>query len=364
MKCFICSEVQAPNLLASFQLSLCCGIGSHAACRANTVHSKNKITQTEFVMNVKCLSCKKRCYHLPHPKGIKQLLKWAKKGELWALEFAGQLYDGGDGVEQDVVKAREYYQRAAENGSCGDSSYNLAGMCGAGDGGEKNLEQSKYWYEEAIKREVPSVAMAMTNLGLGFKKGLGCYDLGSSEKNINRAVELLTSAASRGQGNAQYHLGMMYFSGNGVDQDYRVARDLFFKSSMIPGANQNTAARYLEIIEHHGCSFCFKGATVTAVGSSYSVVSSASLHENCKCGTAKYCNKICQQGHWQSQYVFLLLLLLLMIYDVSQFLFFSLFFFLFFSFFFFFFSARKNIGVYYEKRTKITTCFVVFVPES
>jgi TPR repeat protein len=39
------------------------------------------------------------------------------------------------------------------------------------------------------------------------------------EKNLQRAAELMTSAAERGLAIAQYHLGLMYSNGEGVSRD-------------------------------------------------------------------------------------------------------------------------------------------------
>lgn len=58
------------------------------------------------------------------------------------------MYDKGEGVAQDFLKARECYELAAKQGHTG-AQYNLAHMYLKGDGGEKNLMISKEYFRQA-----------------------------------------------------------------------------------------------------------------------------------------------------------------------------------------------------------------------
>ena len=87
--------------------------------------------------------------------------KGAEQGDEEALSAIGSLYFYGDGVEQDYLKALEYWEKAAEMGS-GQAYYSLGFLYGAGLGVEKSLEKAKEYYLLAADH---GDAMAWTVLG-------------------------------------------------------------------------------------------------------------------------------------------------------------------------------------------------------
>lgn len=58
------------------------------------------------------------------------------------------------------------------------------------------------------------------------------YQLGFGvEKNISKAAEFYQVAAEKGYAPGQYNLGLMYYDGVAVKQDYNKAYDLFKKAA-------------------------------------------------------------------------------------------------------------------------------------
>lgn len=79
----------------------------------------------------------------------KYFLKSAELGCPDAQFFAGQLYEYGEHVEKDLVKAAQLYREAADNGNMA-AQYNLGVLYTNGDGGvTKNIEQAKHYYQLA-----------------------------------------------------------------------------------------------------------------------------------------------------------------------------------------------------------------------
>ncbi|MCN7433990.1 sel1 repeat family protein, partial [Escherichia coli] len=72
--------------------------------------------------------------------------------------------------------------------------------------------QAKDWYEKAAEQ---NFANAQFNLGMLYYKGEGV------KQNFRQAREWFEKAASQNQPNAQYNLGQIYYYGQGVTQSYR-----------------------------------------------------------------------------------------------------------------------------------------------
>jgi len=60
----------------------------------------------------------------------------------------GVCYQDGDGVEQNLARAVELYQQAAEQGEAG-AQYNLGVIYHSGSGVEKSLETAVQWWTKA-----------------------------------------------------------------------------------------------------------------------------------------------------------------------------------------------------------------------
>ena|ERR1700683_5355769 len=81
----------------------------------------------------------------------------------------GLHYDLGEGVSQDYVKAREFYQKGADAGNA-QAMNNLGALYEEGQGVSQDYAMAREWYEKAANAGFPH---AMGNLGLLYYKGEG-----------------------------------------------------------------------------------------------------------------------------------------------------------------------------------------------
>ncbi|PLX39655.1 MAG: exopolysaccharide biosynthesis protein [Hyphomicrobiales bacterium] len=137
--------------------------------------------------------------------GTKAYFAGDKKTALDALSFAaenghplaqwklGRMYQNGDGVPEDDLKAYEYFRSIAD--AHADESPNSP--------------------------EAPFVASAFVALGSYYVTGINDTAV---KPNLDRAREIFSFAASYfGDAEAQYNLGRMYLEGSGGDRNPRQA---------------------------------------------------------------------------------------------------------------------------------------------
>jgi TPR repeat protein/serine/threonine protein kinase len=192
-------------------------------------------------------------------KAVELYQKAADLGHANAMRKLGYCYYNGSGVEKDVEKAVELYQKAADLGNA-DAMYNL-GLCYFyGSGVEQNVEKAVELYQMAADL---GDADAMFKLGLCYDNGSGvkhdaekavelyqkaadlgdagamfnlalCYEDGIGvEKDVEKAVELYQKAADLGHAQAMYNLGVCYDTGNGVEKDMEKTVELYQKAAIL-----------------------------------------------------------------------------------------------------------------------------------
>ena len=155
----------------------------------------------------------------------------------------------------------------------------------AGSAGiEERVKRVRRWVERGK-------AWAQSSLGEMYYQGDGV------DQSYQRARELWELAAKQGNADAQCNLGTLYANGQGVEQSFETARELWMKSA--EKGNENAILGLQQIDKHEGrttpsftppkrCSTCDAPKTST--------------HKlrNCKCKGAQYCNSKCQAAHWKS----------------------------------------------------------------
>lgn len=94
--------------------------------------------------------------------------KLASKGDMNAQLNLGIMYDTGQGVAADPVKAFTWYLAAAEKGSP-DAQYTLGLMFNAGRGVTSDVGQAAHWFYQAALHNLP---MAQYELGSLYANGL------------------------------------------------------------------------------------------------------------------------------------------------------------------------------------------------
>jgi len=79
---------------------------------------------------------------------LRELRPLAEQGDPGAQFYLGLLYENGDGVPRDFVKARQWYEKAAAQGEAKAQFY-LGMQSAYGEGGPMDLVQAHMWYSLA-----------------------------------------------------------------------------------------------------------------------------------------------------------------------------------------------------------------------
>jgi TPR repeat protein len=144
-----------------------------------------------------------------YKSAIEQLEVMTKQQHPEAEFLMGMMYEYGRGVEQDFVKAANWFRRSAEQGNVAAQT-NLALLYVNGKAGKTDYKEAVRLLEKAA---ATGSATAIYNLGLRYAKGEGV------EKNPEKAAELYRKAAEKNDPFAQYNLSYAYAKGDGVPVD-------------------------------------------------------------------------------------------------------------------------------------------------
>ena len=154
-------------------------------------------------------------------------LYWIKQsanvGQPDALALLGDCYLYGWGVEQDYERAFSFLDNAIEKGNA--RAMNSAGECFYyGWGVEQNYEEAASCYTIAAEN---GDINGMVNIGI-------CYDNGEGvEQDFEKACYWYNKAIEEGEsGDAYAHIGMWYFEGVVLEQDYQAAGTLFINACL------------------------------------------------------------------------------------------------------------------------------------
>lgn len=149
-----------------------------------------------------------------HAQALPLLQELAEQEYTPAQLALAKMYDFGQGVTKDPVKAAHWYRQAAINGDA-NAQDNLASCYYFGSGVPKNLEAAATWHRRAADRGYPP---AYNNLGLCYRNGEGV------PQDEVMAAQCFRRAAELGNPAGQYNLGRCYFHGIGVLADEEMAR--------------------------------------------------------------------------------------------------------------------------------------------
>ncbi|MDG4594290.1 MAG: SEL1-like repeat protein [Candidatus Contendobacter sp.] len=164
--------------------------------------------------------------------------KAAEQGNAEAQFNLGVMYANGYGVKQDYAQARQWFQKAADQGLA-NAQFNLGVMYDEGQGVKQDYSQARQWYQKAAEQ---GEADAQSNLGMMYSEGKGV------KQDYSQAIQWYQKAAEQGHANAQHNLGVMYIDGRGVKQDYGQARQWSQKAAEQghTGAQFNLGKMYAE----------------------------------------------------------------------------------------------------------------------
>ena len=172
-------------------------------------------------------------------ESLRKVYEDAKQGNAEAQLRIGDCYFWGYGTEKNSAEARDWYKKAAEQGSA-------AAQCALGDyyrRFEREEEEAEACYRKAAEQDY---AAAQHKLGLyycdadeaiewyrkaaeqGYAKAqctLGdcCYNGEGIEKDLKEAVKWYQKAAELGLAEAQWRLGNCYGEGKGIGKNQKEA---------------------------------------------------------------------------------------------------------------------------------------------
>ncbi|OJW50839.1 MAG: hypothetical protein BGO67_09985 [Alphaproteobacteria bacterium 41-28] len=160
------------------------------------------------------------------------------KGNATSIRNLGLCYFEGKGVEKDLSKARELFEEAAEKGhKSGEMFYALGRLYNYGQGGaQQSYYKANEYFKEGINR---GYFASYVDLGLNYFYGYGV------PQDYKKALKYLEKAKTNGweSGEMFYALGWLYNYGQGGAQiDLAKARDYFQN-----GNNNGYAASYVDL---------------------------------------------------------------------------------------------------------------------
>lgn len=149
-----------------------------------------------------------RAYRLAghYDQSIIEHLRAIELGHDRAMVVLGLMHWAAQGVEQDLERARLFFEEAWDRGESAAGTA-LAAMYREGAGVEQDYGAALRWYQDAASR---GNDWAMYNLGEMHETGKGV------KANIEEAVRWYTRSARSGELTAQYRLAKIYERGLGV----------------------------------------------------------------------------------------------------------------------------------------------------
>lgn len=163
------------------------------------------------------------------PTTIKGLETAALEGDSKALVQLGYKYFTGNGVDRDVVKAREYYLKAAEYGEHWAFN-NLCNIYLYGEGVDIDYSVAFQYCRKGAELGNPS-SMVMLGEIASNKEGLFKDKL---ELGTELSFQFYENAARREHPHGQYMVGSYYENGIVVSKDLNKAKEWYEKA-----VNQN-----------------------------------------------------------------------------------------------------------------------------
>ncbi|KAK1584501.1 hypothetical protein Q3G72_033550 [Acer saccharum] len=144
--------------------------------------------------------------------------KAADKGEAQSMEFLGEIYARGAGVERNYTKALEWLTLAARQQLY--LAYNGMGYLHVKGYGvdKKNYTKAKEYFEKAAEHEETG---GHYNLGVMYYKGIGV------KRNVKLACKYFLVAANAGHQKAFYQLAKMFHTGVGLKKNLHMATALY-----------------------------------------------------------------------------------------------------------------------------------------
>ena len=171
-----------------------------------------------------------------YQEAFKWFSKSAEQNYPYAQYALGGMYYYGLGVPQDYQKAFQYLKKSSDNGSY-NASIMIGDMYKDGVGLEKNITIAQNYYKKAREQEQYQKNENEKIFIKDSKKSNGTIKQNTnSQVNSNISLEQfitkIKNSAEQGDSEAQFMLGVMYYNGDGVKQDFKEAFKWFKKSAL------------------------------------------------------------------------------------------------------------------------------------
>ena len=149
-------------------------------------------------------------------------------GDVESIIDLGRAYENGWGVDKDVKKAAELYQKALANG-CEAAEMRLEELkpevqylrgvaCMEGKTCQRDFFKARAWFEKAVEQGHMEAAGRLAEM---LQYGLG------GSVDVKRAISLYEQADAAGNASAAVDLGFMYYQGRKVNEDPAKARSYY-----------------------------------------------------------------------------------------------------------------------------------------
>ena len=220
-------------------------------------------------------------------KACEWFLRGALLGDTGAQANVGTCYYTGQGMQQDLPEALKWFSLAATDGNRA-AQFLLGEMYSDGQGTELNLTLAKEWYEKSAAQGHEGAQKKLDKLKSSWDIPYKQLTVANTAGKVIDGDAFFVSAANNaqnGDAKAQFDLGVMYFRGIGVPQDYMKALDFFEKAS---NQGYERAKEYIP-------------KTYFALGSHYFSEDAGERQDDQE--AFKWFSKAAELGHAQSQYI-------------------------------------------------------------
>ncbi|MBQ6972917.1 MAG: sel1 repeat family protein [Synergistaceae bacterium] len=160
----------------------------------------------------------------PNLTPAQRVIQAAEAGNAEAQFQLGKMYKYGEGVGQDIQKARYWWEKAAAQG------HRLARQA----------------LQILPAAQAPMSTLTREQIEDLYRTGAKYYNGQGVAMDKTKAVEYLTQAAEAGHSEAQYLLGVCYRFGHGVNQDIQKARYWYGKAAAHGHPYARSALRNLD----------------------------------------------------------------------------------------------------------------------
>jgi localization factor PodJL len=133
------------------------------------------------------------------PDAVRYLTQAAEKGQAVAQYRLGTLYERGQGVTADGVKAAHWYEMAANQGNR-KAMHNLAVSYASGSAGKKNMAEAARWFAKAAAL---GLSDSQFNLAVLYERGDGV------PQSLLDAFKWYSIAAAAGDSESKSRIGVL-----------------------------------------------------------------------------------------------------------------------------------------------------------